>query len=233
MIKQGENKIIEEYIPLVRHIASKYYIRDSYLNKEDLVSCGMVGLLVSMERYNPKSVEFKDNATVVIKSYILNEIRKTSVLSERDILAIRNYYDCISDLQFQHLREPSKSEICTKLDISLNDLDVLEQKIELSHAISLDLILFDDNNEETFIGNLIKDKEESNPADILEQKLLLDSLHKIISSFTEEEQLVLSLYYKEELTFIQIGYVMDISPGAVARIHRKLIKNIRKEYSNR
>ena len=49
----GREQIIEEYIPLVKYIASRVMFgKNKYMEYEDLVSYGMIGLIDALNKYD-------------------------------------------------------------------------------------------------------------------------------------------------------------------------------------
>ena len=71
----NKEKIIIEYLPLVRSIATKY--NKSGISREDLEQEGMIGLLKATNKYkNDKGAKFSTYATYWIKKYVLAAIDK-------------------------------------------------------------------------------------------------------------------------------------------------------------
>lgn len=56
---------------------------------------------------------------------------------------------------------------------------------------------------------------------------LYEELAKVIETLNEKEQLVLQLFYKEELTLTEIGQVMSLSTSRISQIHSKAIYKLR------
>jgi RNA polymerase sigma factor for flagellar operon FliA len=56
---------------------------------------------------------------------------------------------------------------------------------------------------------------------------LYEELAKVIETLNEKEQLVLQLFYKEELTLTEIGQVMRLSTSRISQIHSKAIYKLR------
>ena len=52
-------------------------------------------------------------------------------------------------------------------------------------------------------------------------------LAQAIRTFTEKEQLVVSLYYREELTMREIAAVVDLAESRVSQIHSLAITKLR------
>ncbi|MCK4856974.1 MAG: sigma-70 family RNA polymerase sigma factor, partial [candidate division Zixibacteria bacterium] len=61
----------------------------------------------------------------------------------------------------------------------------------------------------------------------IEEMELRSYLGVAISNLTEQERLVIALYYYEELTLKEIGEVMKISESRVSQIHTKAVGKLR------
>ena len=66
------------------------------------------------------------------------------------------------------------------------------------------------------------------PEDELIYQETIQDIAKAISQLSEKEQLVLSLFYKEELTFTEIGQILNLSTSRISQIHSKAIYQLRK-----
>ena len=65
------------------------------------------------------------------------------------------------------------------------------------------------------------------PEDNLVRTELYEELAKVITTLNENEQLVLQLFYKEELTLTEIGRVMGLSTSRISQIRSKAIFKLR------
>lgn len=74
----GKEQIIQEYIPLVKYIASRVMFgKNKYMEYEDLVSYGMVGLMDALNKFdNTKGMKFSSYASIRIKGAMIDELRK-------------------------------------------------------------------------------------------------------------------------------------------------------------
>ena len=61
---------------------------------------------------------------------------------------------------------------------------------------------------------------------------LLETLTKAIESLRENEQTVISLYYKKNLSMKEIAQVMEVSEPRISQIHSRAIQKL-KLYMNR
>ena len=56
---------------------------------------------------------------------------------------------------------------------------------------------------------------------------------EVLEHSTQNEQLVIQLYYFEELSFKEIGEVLEVSESRVSQIHRAVIRKIRQYLEKR
>ena len=73
----------------------------------------------------------------------------------------------------------------------------------------------------------IADPDEENFDAGLEQQELIGELAGAIRELPEREQLILSLYYKEELTMREVSKVLDISESRVCQLHARALTRLR------
>ena len=73
-----KEELIIKNIPLVKYMASKYYTSKLGLEYEDLVSYGTMGLIDAANKFDcGKGAKFSTFASLKIKSFIIDEIRKS------------------------------------------------------------------------------------------------------------------------------------------------------------
>jgi RNA polymerase sigma factor for flagellar operon FliA len=125
-------------------------------------------------------------------------------------------------------RGPSDLELAKTLKISTDELHYAKRDVSVTVLLSLDeLICREDDNRQV---PRIETVENSTTIDVLEDmektELRMFLIHAI-SSLTEQERLVISLYYYEELTLKEIGEIMLISESRVSQIHTRAVNRLR------
>lgn len=222
-----KEKYILDNINLVRYIASKYKNNSIGIEYEDLVSYGTVGLLEAFNTFDDtKGCKFSSYASLKIRASIIDEIRRQSPISRNDIIKINNYNDAIFTLQNKLLREPTDIEVSSYLNINVDEVKKLENKIYKMSITSLDSIIFQENTDISLIDT-IKDDEKKTPLNVIQKEEKIEILTKAIDSLKERYKLILSLYYYEELTLKEIGKILEISESRVSQLHSKAIINLR------
>jgi RNA polymerase sigma factor for flagellar operon FliA len=63
----------------------------------------------------------------------------------------------------------------------------------------------------------------------VERDELVEVVKKVLGKFSERDQMVIQLYYFEELTLSEISSILDITESRISQIHKSVIRKI-KEY---
>jgi len=224
----NKEQIVEKYIPLVKYLASRVMLgKTKYLEYEDLVSYGIVGLLDAINKYKPdKGMKFSSYATLRIKGSMIDEIRKNRPISKGAMDKLARYNEVVERLQNEFLREPSLEEIANRMEMTIDDISQIENYINYMSVVSLESIIYSDDDDIT-IKDTLEDKNVVSPESSLEYKEQIDLLSKSIEKLKEKDKLVLNLYYYEKLTLKEIGQVLEVSESRVSQLHSRAIRNLR------
>lgn len=227
MCIDNNEKLILDNIYLVKNIASKYYTYKLGMEYEDLVSYGIMGLIDATKKFDKnRGCKFSTYAVLKIKSFIIDEIRRHSPISRNDVSNISKYNSSVEELQKILLREPTDYEIAKYMNLSIKEVGKIESNIHIMTTTSLDNIIFEDNNDITVVDT-VKDDDKLIPSNIIEENEKFEILTKAIEILKERDRLVLSLYYYEELTFKEIGKVLEVSESRICQLHSRAIVNLK------
>ena len=223
-------RLLNNYLPLVKNVAGRMaagFPKSVELN--DLINTGVIGLIEAFNNFDPgRGVKFETFAVPRIRGAILDELRALDWVPRSTRAKARNIDRAITKLENQLGRGPSAGEIAETLDIPIVDLFSAQKDVCFSSLLSLDeMICREDDNRQ---GPRIETIENRDSVDILEDMELSELktfMMVSISALTEQERLVVSLYYYEELTLKEIGEIMLISESRVSQIHSKAIMLLR------
>ncbi|NLK43009.1 MAG: FliA/WhiG family RNA polymerase sigma factor [Tissierellia bacterium] len=222
--KEVKKAIIEYYIDLVKIVSGRMYnFYGSKIEYEDLLGYGILGLIDSIDKFDiTKNIKFETYAQIRIKGAIIDNIRKLDWIPRSLRKKSKDVQNTIYQLENQLGRTPTNGEIAKALDISLKELETLLSDISTFNISSLDEIILAN-------GDFSSDFQQDNnrPEEIYENKELKEILADSFNILTENEKLVISLYYYEELTYKEIGYIMDLSESRISQIHSKAILKIK------
>ncbi len=226
-------KIIIKYIPLVKHVVSKFVNNlPKNIEYEDLVEYGIIGLLDAVAKFDiTKDVDFKTYALLRIRGAIYDELRGLDMLPRTLRKVSKNIEAAYIEIEREKGRPATDEEVCRYLNISIKELDEYFSKINVANIYSLEESIGESEDGSSTLGSIIEDKKSENPHEKLEKKEIKEALMEGIKELSEKERIVINLYYYEELTLKEIGKVMDISESRVSQIHSKTVLKLRAKLS--
>jgi len=223
------NKLVIHYMPILKKVAIKVY--NTYKgaeSPEELVSEGMIALINAIDRFElDRDVKFETFVSHRVHGAMLDFINKQSgtVRKVRDISKEIN--TAKDELKADLGREPTRLEMAEYLGLTPEEYDKRLAAGTPMAVYSLDQMIDDAAENERHFD--ISSGIEDTPEFIVEQGMGYSSeLVDAISKLTHEQQLVLSLFYKEELTIAEIAEIMEEDPKRVSQIRFQAIKKLRK-----
>ncbi|MBU5314253.1 FliA/WhiG family RNA polymerase sigma factor [Tissierella carlieri] len=222
--KELKKELIEYYIGLVKIVAGRMYnFYGSKIEYDDLLGYGVLGLIDSIDKFDiTKNIKFETYAQIRIKGAIIDNIRKLDWIPRSLRKKSKDVQNSISFLENKLGRSPKNEEIAKHLKISLSELEILLSDISTFNISSLEEVLLTKGDYSSEIQQDI-----GTPEDIYEGKEIKEILSTSIDALNKNERLVISLYYYEELTYKEIGHVMELSESRISQIHSKAILKIK------
>jgi RNA polymerase sigma factor for flagellar operon FliA len=221
-------EIILSYIPLVHYVLGRLGLSQSQgADYEDAASQGLIGLIEAVDNYDPRfGTQFSTYATVRVRGRILDYLRALDWLSRTARRRARAVQQAITDLWGVLQRAPTEEELAKYLQY---DLPTLQQAlIDSRHVIvSLDSTMQSEGESEGSFHELLPDEDQVDPADALDDQESRSHLVKTLKSLPERQQLLLSLYYNENLTFKEIGEMLGVSESRVCQLHARAMMELR------
>ncbi len=224
------DQLLNQYLQLVKNVAGRMaagFPKSVELN--DLINTGVIGLIEAFNNFDPsRGVKFETFAVPRIRGAILDELRALDWVPRSTRAKARNIDRALMKLENELGRGPSEKELAKRMEISISDLFSAKKDVSVTSLLSLDeLICREDDNRQV---PRIETIENTTTVDVLrdmEKVELRTYLLQAISSLTEQERLVVSLYYYEELTLKEIGDIMLISESRVSQIHTRAVIRLR------
>lgn len=229
------DKLFIQYSWLVNYVISKLKVPDnSILDRGDLINIGMIGLSESIDRFDPeKNVKFESYAITRVRGTIQDELRKLDWLSR----TARKKVNKINKIKETTLKENgievSDNEIIEKLGLTNEQYDSYLQAMEASRNTLSFIDSKLDTDEEGFslVDNLSYE-DSSNQLESLIENEKINFLTAYLKELPEKKRLVIALYYYENLTFKEIGKLIDVTEGRVSQIHSEVIKELKVKINN-
>jgi RNA polymerase sigma factor for flagellar operon FliA len=227
---QWREKSILEYAYLVKHIAARFAMRlPSNVFFNELVSAGSLGLIDAVDKFDPsKHVSLKTYAQYRIKGAILDELRSMDTYSRSMRKKIQDINKAAKTVEDQKGDSATDEEICGQLGVSLEAYYDMLTNIHGASVLSLDEFIKTKKND-TYSKTRFQSgiKGDENPADCFDKEELKFVLAKTIKALSKKEQMVVSLYYYDELTLKEIGDVLSLTESRICQIHTAILVKLK------
>ncbi len=222
-------QLITEHLGLVHHVA-RQLSRSLSLDADfdELVSSGTMGLMNALSNFDPsRGLAFSTFAAPRIRGAILDELRRQDHVPRsvrrktRDLTAARKTLVRTLD------REPSEREVAEHLGIDMATYWRWQSETESIVQVSLDRPSLDGDRRTGAPSDIIPDNGERGIEDLLNLDQEVGHLREAILDLKDQERLVLSLYYYEELKLHEIATILELTESRVSQIRSKAISKLR------
>jgi RNA polymerase sigma factor for flagellar operon FliA len=223
------DELITEYAPLVRFVVGRLGIPPtSLLEIDDLVSYGMIGLINAIDRFDlVRGVPFEAFATPRIRGSVIDHLRSLNWQPRAAVSRVRQVEAALASVEQRMGRPAKEEEVADELGMSIERYRQILLDASAT-VLSLDVPVSSFHDEEMSpLKDLLEDEDAPGPAEEAERQELAIALSSAIEQLPEREQLLLALYYQEELTMKEISKVMSVSESRVCQLHMQAIMRLR------
>jgi RNA polymerase sigma factor FliA len=224
-------RVVTEYMPLVRHVVNRIVAGSSHssiLQYEDMVSCGVQGLLEAHRTYdNTRGAKFSTYALPRIRGSILDALRAAHPLPRSLQKASSDIERAIASLYTDLGRTPTKAEIAERLGLPLEEL------LHVSQATSIRVLSLESLADMTVNGatekltELADEDPGIDPDSVTQSQILRGQLMEAIEDLPERERQIIRLYYIESRSLKSIGRSMAISESRASQLRHRAIRRLR------
>lgn len=212
--------LIQQSIPLVRRIAWHVHARvASAIEVEDLIQIGMIALVEAARTYEDRGHAFSTYASMRIRGNMIDHLRREAKVARSAIAKRREVEKVRARLEQRLMRAPKDAEIAAEMGMDLaafHDMNAAIQPIR------------DEAIDEAYSDHLMDFADRGERADqAMEREQLAAALKFAIDKLNEREQLILQLYFVEELNLDEIGQVLGVGAARVCQIKKSALTKVR------
>ncbi len=223
------NRLVEGNLKFVVKVAQDF--QGVGLPLSDLINEGNLGLIEAARRFDPaKNVKFISYAVWWIRQAILRALsekgRTIRLPLKQEGLAVK--LGKISQELSQEGKELTLKEIAERMDLSeeeVRDIQGFSQR-----PLSLDMATTDD--EKVTLMNLIANKDDLSPDEILIKQTLIEELQGLLKELDPREATILRLRYgidgEEPMTLEEIGKRLHLSRERVRQLEKRAKEKLKK-----
>jgi RNA polymerase sigma factor for flagellar operon FliA len=224
----GDDLVMQE-LSQVHYIAARIRERlPQHVEMEDLVSAGVVGLLEATRSFDgSKNVQFKTFAKFRIRGAILDSLRETDWGSRYMRRRGREIADVTARLEAKLGRHPAESEIAEEMHLDTDHLRKIIAQLDSLQIAGQKVAASNDRSESLDVIESAPNLDDPDPFEICLEGEMKAHLAEAISKLSEREQLILSLYYREELTMKEIAKVVGVALSRVSQIRQETMVKLK------
>lgn len=214
-LKYSQDELALQYLPAVKAMAYRLKERlPSSVDFADLISIGTEELIKVARRYDSNiNDSFWGFAKIRVNGAMLDYLRNLDVVSRASRKLIKAIDAEVSKYLNEYDEEPSDEYLAKTLNEDV-------QKIKEARIASEIYILIPiDEQLEAIGGESVSSR--------IEKEELIEQIQAVLSKLTEREQLVIQLYYFEELNLAEVAKVLNITESRISQINKEVIKKIR------
>lgn len=227
----ARERLVVAYSPMVKFVAGRLGAGlPSHVEDADLISYGLVGLIGAIERFEPeRGIKFETFAMTRIRGAIIDELRSLDWVPRSVRSRAREIEAAQAKLEHELQRAPTEAELASKLNLTEAELQSALLEIANSSVYALDELwtVSDSSGDQVSLLDTIADEGAADPQEALASTEVKDRLTEAIGGLPEREQLVVALYYYENLTLREIGEVLGVTESRVSQLHTKAVMRLK------
>lgn len=218
-IRYSQDQLAVQYLPAVKAMAYRLKERlPSSVDYNDLAAIATEELVKLARRYDEtQNDSFWGYAKTRAYGAMLDYLRSLDIVSRSSRRIIKGIEHQISIYMAENEEEPSNAYLADKLGETEEKIKEARIAAEIYAVMPID--------EQLTLLN------ERSTLEIIEQENLIEVIHSVLESFSEREQLIIQLYYFEELSLKEISATLDITESRISQIHKAVLGKIRQKLS--
>ncbi len=214
-LKYKEDELAIRYLPAVKAMAFRLKERlPSSVDFLDLSAIGTEELIKLARKYDVKlNDNFWGYAKTRVYGSMLDYLRSLDILSRANRKLIKSINYATDEYCLTHEDEPNDEKLSKILGESVEKIHEARIASEIYTVMPI--------QEQLQVG------DEGATLVKIEREELVQSIKKILSIYSERDQLIIQFYYFEELTLKEISEILNITESRISQIHKSIINKIK------
>ena len=202
------DQLILEHLDQVRHVLDRLMAGwPPGLDVENLESAGVLGLVQAADQFDPtRGVPFAAFANLRIRGAVIDEVRRNSPLPQEMLRRLGRIKEAFREVG----PHATTQQLAAHARLSVREVESCLEAERLTRIVSGDDVML----HPVAVGN-----DETQQA--AETRELQSIIASGIEMLPEQERIVVSLYFLEDLRLKEIGRIMSLSASRISRILSK------------
>ncbi len=213
-LKHRCDELAIQYLPAVK--AMSFRLKERLPSSVDFMDLSAIGTeeLVKLARRYDESINdsFWGFAKTRVYGAMLDYLRSLDVLSRSNRKLVKQINKAIDIYMNEHDEEPSDEELSVIIGEDIVKIREARVAANIYAVMPLD--------DQLGVG------DEGATLAKIERDELVEVIKKVLADFAEREQMIIQLYYFEELTLKEISTILGITESRISQIHKAVIRKI-------
>lgn len=213
-LRYYQDELAVQYLPAVK--AMVYRLKERLpqsVEFDDLVSIGAEELIKLARRYDKNQNDsFWGYAKTRVYGAMLDYLRSLDIVSRANRKLIKKIEEIVDQFLDENGIEPDNEFIAQALGEDIEKIKEARRAAAIYNVLPLHDQL---------------ENEEKDTFERLAQEELIEKIMDILSTMPKRDQLIMQLYYFEELTYKEISKILDITPSRISQVHKRVISKIK------
>ncbi len=220
-LKHREDQLALQYLPAVKAMSFRLKERlPSSIDYMDLCAIGTEELVKLARRYDESQNDsFWGYAKTRVYGAMLDYLRSLDTVSRASRKLIKEIDNAIELYMADHDEEPSDEVLAEILGIESEKIKEARIASDIYTVMPLD--------------DQLGTPEEGGVLEKIEHDDLIEAIQNVLMTFDERDQIIIQLYYFEELTLKEISEIVNITESRISQIHKSVIRRIKEEVGGR
>ena len=223
--------LLKEHLSLVHHVARQLSRSlAAPADFDELVSCGTIGLMSALDAFDvSRGLAFSTFAVPRIRGAILDELRRQDHVPRSIRRKTREIAAARENLTRIFGRLATDKEVAEHLGLDLGTLWRWQADTESAVHVPLEHTTTDGEGNTQHIIEPLTNEGEAQIDEEISRQQEYEILRNSLSTLKEQERIVLTLYYFEELKLHEIADVLELTESRVSQIRAKALGKLRVE----
>jgi RNA polymerase sigma factor for flagellar operon FliA len=220
-VQNNSEALVMAHLGMVKRVALHLKVRlPPFMEVDELIQVGMIGLLEAARAYDAsKGIEFENFAHSRVRGAILDEVRRMSFLPRSAVAINKSHNEATHSLAAELGRTPTQAELAEHMGKDIDDFHKERTQANRFETYSMEVVTDE-------VMSLAADSS-TQPEAIVEHEDFMEALVGAIGDLPEREQLLMNLYYVEELNLKEIGEVLGVTESRVSQLITATVKKLR------
>jgi RNA polymerase sigma factor for flagellar operon FliA len=226
---QEATRLIEEHLPLVKHIVFQVAVHfPRHVDRDELARAGALGLVEASRRFDEsRGVPFDRFAAQRIRGAILDAVRAAD-WAPRSIRTLARKLEMVEQRLASELgRLPNAVEMAEALGMTRAELSRLQDKLFRSVVLALEHEVNVDGEDDLTLVDVLVDRSSIEPLEELETRELHTYLRDAVDLLPERHRLVVVGYFLENRTSQDLARFLGVTESRISQLRSEALEMLK------